>query len=116
MTLNYTQTHSRSPQIGSQLPIRHVNLTHGSSRSALANVLVQVLTPFFIHWNYGSLSGTLGIHFAETTMLVAMAGILSQFDISLPHKGAPPPLVEFTTGITRYNDQLLRSKMELMGE
>ena len=115
MTLNYTQTHSRSPQIGSQPPIRHVNLTHGSSRLALANVLVQVFTLYFI-WNYGLLSGILGIHFAETTMLVAMAGILSQFDISLPHKGAPPPLVEFTTGITRYDDQLLRSKMELMGE
>ena len=104
MTLNYTQTRSRSPQIGSQLPIRHVNLTHGSSRLALANVLVQVFTPFFMYWDYGLLSGTLGIHFAETTMLVAMAGILSQFDISLPHKGTSPPLVEFTTGITRYDD------------
>jgi hypothetical protein len=48
MTLNYTQTHSRSPQIGSQLPIRHVNLTHGSSRLALANVLVQVVPLHFL--------------------------------------------------------------------
>jgi len=115
MTLNYTQTHARSLQIGSQLPIRHVNLTHGSSRLALANVLVQVFTLYFAYWDYWSLSGILGIHFAETTMLVAMAGILSQFDISLPHKDAPPPVVEFTTGITRYDDQLLRLKMELMG-
>ncbi|KIJ96180.1 hypothetical protein K443DRAFT_293866 [Laccaria amethystina LaAM-08-1] len=43
-----------------------------------------------------------GTHFAETTMLVAMAGILSQFAISLPHKDAPPPVVEFTTGITSH--------------
>jgi len=52
MTLNYTQTHARSLQIGSQLPIRHVNLTHGSSRLALANVLVQVFTYYFIYWDY----------------------------------------------------------------
>ncbi|GLB39440.1 putative cytochrome p450 [Lyophyllum shimeji] len=42
-----------------------------------------------------------GMNFAETTMLLAMAGILAKFDISLPtHE--PLPQVEFTPGITSH--------------
>ncbi|KAF8056530.1 cytochrome P450 [Lyophyllum atratum] len=42
-----------------------------------------------------------GRNFAETTMLLAMAGILAQFDISLP-AGQTLPKIEFTPGITSH--------------
>ncbi|KAF8878783.1 cytochrome P450 [Infundibulicybe gibba] len=42
-----------------------------------------------------------GIQFAETTMLLTMASIASQFSIRLP-SGKCPPNVEFTSGITRF--------------
>ncbi|KAG6853550.1 hypothetical protein C0991_003342 [Blastosporella zonata] len=42
-----------------------------------------------------------GMNFAETTMLLAMAGILSEFNISLP-SGKPRPEVQFTSGITSH--------------
>ncbi|KAG6872786.1 hypothetical protein C0995_006706 [Termitomyces sp. Mi166 len=42
-----------------------------------------------------------GLNFAETTMLLTMAGILSKFNISLPTSGIPPTL-EFTSGITSH--------------
>ena len=41
-----------------------------------------------------------GIHFAESTMLLVMASILSHFWIEVPSGGVSPE-VEFTTGITR---------------
>jgi cytochrome P450 len=43
---------------------------------------------------------TIGVHFAETSMKLIMAGILSKFDISLP-QGKARPEIQFTTGITR---------------
>ncbi|KAF9449723.1 cytochrome P450 [Macrolepiota fuliginosa MF-IS2] len=47
-----------------------------------------------------------GTHFAETSMLFAMAGILSEFSISLPGSSdganTAKPKISFTTGITRY--------------
>ncbi|KAG6856615.1 hypothetical protein H0H87_002570 [Tephrocybe sp. NHM501043] len=42
-----------------------------------------------------------GKAFAETSMLLVMAGILSSFDISLP-AGKPQPEVQFTPGITSH--------------
>ncbi|KZT20213.1 cytochrome P450 [Neolentinus lepideus HHB14362 ss-1] len=46
-----------------------------------------------------------GSYFAETSMLLIMAGILSQFKISLPHKETATPgrvrALEYTSGITR---------------
>lgn len=48
----------------------------------------------------------LGTHFAETSMLLVMAGILSRFNISLPPStggsSTAQPEISFTTGITRY--------------
>ncbi|KAF9000900.1 cytochrome P450 [Cyathus striatus] len=42
-----------------------------------------------------------GVHFAETTMLLAMAHILAHFDIKLPTGGKMDSTrIEFTTGIT----------------
>ncbi|TFK41710.1 cytochrome P450 [Crucibulum laeve] len=43
-----------------------------------------------------------GIHFAETTMLLAMANVISQFDISLPSNTKVPPTIEYTSGITSH--------------
>ncbi|KAG6917491.1 hypothetical protein DXG01_002355 [Tephrocybe rancida] len=42
-----------------------------------------------------------GMNFAETTMLLTMAGILSCFDVSLP-AGKPYPNIQFTPGITSH--------------
>lgn len=41
-----------------------------------------------------------GQNFAEMTMLLTVAGIMSRFNIGLPI-GQPPPKIEFTPGITR---------------
>jgi hypothetical protein len=41
-----------------------------------------------------------GVHFAETSMMLIMAGVLFKFDISLP-RGKARPEIQFTTGITR---------------
>ncbi|KAF9456423.1 cytochrome P450 [Collybia nuda] len=42
-----------------------------------------------------------GLHFAETSMMLTLACILSRFDISLPPDTAPPS-IQFTMGITRF--------------
>jgi cytochrome P450 len=44
---------------------------------------------------------TIGVHFAETSMMLNMASIVSKFDITLPPE-KPIPEVRFTTGITRF--------------
>lgn len=78
-----------------------------SGLSDSADGLVQV---YYFLASLSSCSKTyiclLGTHFAETSMLLVMAGILSRFNISLPPStggsSTAQPEISFTTGITRY--------------
>ena len=84
--------------------MRTVNLILGHLPSDLGVVHVLVNnTPDLV---FLGLTDVTGVHFAETSIMLSMASILSKFIIALP-PGKPRPEIRFTTGITRFVHRLL---------